>query len=228
MRTLSRLEARRVYDRIGRLQDSQAFYENRPIDTLLRRGDFAAARAVFEFGCGTGRLARRLLDEQLSSAARYRGVDVSPRMVGLARARLAAYADRADVVLTAGEPPAGEAAGSFDRFLSTYVLDLLSEEDISALVREAARILRPGGLLCLVSLSTGVSRPSRIITRLWSGLQARCPALVGGCRPIDLVPFLPETEWTVRHREKILAFGVPSEVVIAECRARLTDGSASS
>ena len=36
---------------------------------------------------------------------------------------------------------------SFDRFISTYVLDLLSEENIDSLLSEAYRILRTGGLL---------------------------------------------------------------------------------
>jgi cyclopropane fatty-acyl-phospholipid synthase-like methyltransferase len=38
-------------------------------------------------------------------------------------------------------------AQSFDRFISTYVLDLLSEENIDSLLSEAYRVLRTGGLL---------------------------------------------------------------------------------
>jgi ubiquinone/menaquinone biosynthesis C-methylase UbiE len=33
--------------------------------------------------------------------------------------------------------------------LSTYVLDLLSDDDIRAVVNEARRVLRPDGLLAL-------------------------------------------------------------------------------
>ena len=44
---------------------------------------------------------------------------------------------------------------SFDRFISTYVLDLLSEENIDSLLSEAYRVLRTGGLLGLVSQPKG-------------------------------------------------------------------------
>ena len=47
-RTLTREEARRVYDRIGARQDSQAFYEDRSTNELVRRADLASASAIFE------------------------------------------------------------------------------------------------------------------------------------------------------------------------------------
>jgi len=81
--TLSYQEARQAYDRIGSLQDSQAFYEDRSTALLIRHGEFTTAESVFEFGCGTGRFALRLLEDYLSPTARYRGVDVSPKMVRL-------------------------------------------------------------------------------------------------------------------------------------------------
>jgi SAM-dependent methyltransferase len=213
---LSHQEARRAYDRIGSLQDSQAFYEDRATNAMLEHGGFASADAVFEFGCGTGRFASRLLAEVLPAGARYRGVDVSPHMVSLARARVAPYSSRAEVVLTEGGPPADEPSESCDRFVSSYVFDLLSEDDIRAVLREAHRMLRSGGLLCLTGLSTGVGPLSRAVARAWSGLQARRPAWVGGCRPIDVLPLLDAASWQVQHHAKIVAFGVTSEVLIGK------------
>ena len=54
-------QAAAVYDRIGRWQDTQAFYEYRAVEDLVRSGDFEQARSVVEVGCGTGALAERLL-----------------------------------------------------------------------------------------------------------------------------------------------------------------------
>ncbi|NIW35671.1 MAG: methyltransferase domain-containing protein [Gemmatimonadetes bacterium] len=213
---LSHEEASRTYDRIGALQDSQAFYEDRATDLLLRHGEFESAEAVFEFGCGTGRFALRLFEEFLGPDARYRGVDVSPKMVSLASARLAPYAPRARVVLTDGDPPADEPAESYDRFVSNYVFDLLSEEDIEAVLLEARRMLRPGGLLCLTGLSTGVGPVSRTVARIWSWIQERRPKLVGGCRPIELLPFLSPSAWRVRHRAEVAPFGIPSQALVAK------------
>ena len=213
---LSHEEARRAYDRIGALQDSQAFYEDRATVVLLTHANFAAAESVFEFGCGTGRFAHRLFTEYLSPTARYRGVDLSPTMVDLARQRLAPYAARAEVLLTAGQAPVDELSAAYDRFVSNYVFDLLTPEDIRAVVGEAHRLLQADGLLCLTSLSSGVGPGTRSVARLWGWIQARRPALVGGCRPIDLLPFLPNSQWQVRHHAKVVAFALTSEVVVAQ------------
>lgn len=214
--TLSHAEARRVYDRVGWLQDTQAFYEDAATRQLLEHGDFASARRVFEFGCGTGRLARTLLLQHLSGTASYRGVDLSPKMVALARRRLAPYADRAEAVLSEGGPPVDEPGAAYDRFLSTFVLDLLSEDDVKAVLAQAHRMLEPGGRLCLASLSTGAGPVSRTVARAWSAIHRRSPALVGGCRPLDLATHLDPSRWQILHDEKLAPFGMPCEALVAE------------
>jgi SAM-dependent methyltransferase len=216
-RTLSHAEARRAYDRIGRLQDWQAFYEDVATGLLLRHGDFASAQSVFEFGCGTGRFAQRLLEKELPRHARYRGVDLSPRMIGLAQARLRPWGARAQVRLSEGGPPSDEPSASCDRFVSNYVFDLLAIEEIEAVLREAQRMLEPGGLLCTTGLSTGVGPASRAVARGWSWVQSRAPSLVGGCRPLDVLPLLPEAGWEVRHHSKLVR-GLTSEVLVARRR----------
>jgi len=219
-RTLTHAEARRVYDRIGARQDSQAFYEDAAIETLVAHADLAGVRSVFEFGCGTGRFAAGLLEQELSHDARYVGIDVSPVMVSIARDRLARFGDRATVLLTDGGSAIGVPDGSFERFVSTYVFDLLSEEQISAVIREAGRILAPGGRLGVVSLCCGFTPGTRFVERVWRRIHEFKPALVGGCRPLDLAPFFEaegtETGWTVRYRERLSLFAVPSEVFVVE------------
>ncbi len=79
-------------------------------------------------------------------------------------------------------------------------------------------MLRPDGLLCLSSLSSGITLGSRITARVVSWIQSIRPALVGGCRPVDLLPFLLESKWRVEHHTKVVAFSIPSEVVLAKRR----------
>ena len=212
---LSHEEARRVYDRIGSRQDTQAFYEDRAAALVLRHGDFGSAQRVFELGTGTGRFALRLLSEHLPATALYRGVDLSPTMVEIARRRLARYSPRAEVALSHGEPSLPESASSCDRLVSNYVLDLLSEEDIARVLQEAHRILRPGGLLCLSGLSTGAGPISRFVARAWERVHALRPELVGGCRPLDLRAQLPASGWHVVNHEHLAPFSIPSEVLVA-------------
>jgi ubiquinone/menaquinone biosynthesis C-methylase UbiE len=212
--------ARRVYDRIGRAQDSQRFYEDQATRRLAEVAALYEAERVFELGCGTGRLAARLLAAELGESTRYLGVDVSPRMVDLARDRLARWAPRAEARLL--DPPAISlpgSTGSFDRVLATYVLDLLSSDHARELVAEAHRLLEPDGLLCAVSLTHGETAVSRLVSSVWGAVAAVTPALVGGCRPIEVSELLSRGGWRITHREVISSWGVPSEVVVARREA---------
>lgn len=215
---LSRAEARRVYDRVGAQQDAQAFYEDVALEALCAHSDFEEAHSVFELGCGTGRLAEHLLRTRLPPDARYVGVDLSATMVRLARERLAPFGDRAAIVHTDGTFAFERPADSQDRVVATYVLDLLSEDDLSALLSEAHRLLRPSGRLCLTGLTWGAAPMTRLVSAVWSGLHALWPAWVGGCRPMDHRRVLANGPWCLEHHEVVHAWGVPSEVVVAAPR----------
>lgn len=213
--SLTHAQAKKYYDWFGRKQDSQGFYEDRALDELIAHGDFARAQRVFELGCGTGRFAQRLLREYLPDKAEYIGLDISDTMVSLAQQRLAPYALRTQVIKSDGGMQFPLAEQSVDRMIATYVFDLLSEADIKLALQEAQRILRPGGKLCLISLSRGVNFSSRLVCRLWSGLFRLHAPLVGGCRPLELLPFLDQARWLVEYHHVLTQFGVPSEILIA-------------
>lgn len=206
-------QARRVYDRIGRFQDVQV-YERRALAALVSGGRFPEAHAVVELGCGTGALAARLLAGELPPDASYLGLDLSPRMVAIASGRLARVGARARVRLADATDPLAEAA-SADRVVSAYVLDLLAPERQAALVAQAARLLAPGGLLCLASLAHGRGRAGRALSAGWERLWRLRPQLVGGCRPTDLRPLLAGSEWDDVDVRVVTQLAVSSQVVIA-------------
>lgn len=216
VRTLSHEEARRFYDRFGIRQDAQAFYERPALERLIAELRLPEARAVVEFGCGTGRLAAELLGGPLSPDCRYLGLDLSGTMVRLARERVAAFGARVEIRQTEGAPRIEAQGGSFDRFLSTYVLDLLPEREIRLLLEEAERVLAPGGLLAITSLARGERGLPRAVSWLWERVHRLRPALVGGCRPIALEPYLSGGSWKIRHRSVVAPYAIPSEVVVAE------------
>jgi ubiquinone/menaquinone biosynthesis C-methylase UbiE len=177
---------------------------------------FGEAVSVFELGCGTGRFAAELLAHELPGDARYVGVDVSPVMVRIARARLAAWAARAELHLL--EPPARAlpgADGSFTRFVATYVFDLLAADDARALLGEAHRLLAPAGRLALVGLTHGTTPASRAVSGAWGALALRWPGLLGGCRPLELCELLDGSQWRVLSCEVVASWAVPSEVLVA-------------
>jgi ubiquinone/menaquinone biosynthesis C-methylase UbiE len=211
-RTLTHAQAKAFYDRFGRAQDWQAFYEDEAVRAMIAASELERARAIVELGCGTGRLAASLLE---ATTASYLGLDVSDTMVSLARERLAPFGVRAQVQASEGGMKLPLATGSCDRVLSAYVLDLLSEDDIRAFVGETHRVLEPGGRLCLTSLTHGQGPASRLICRLWTSVHALRPQLMGGCRPLALAPFL-DARFRVLTRRVICRYALCSEVLVAE------------
>lgn len=211
---LSRDAARDFYDRFGAKQDAQGHYEDPPLRHLIAHLELGDARAVCEFGCGTGRFAADLLANHLGPKATYFGCDISSTMIGLAKERLSPFGGRVELQLSDGEPGVPLADASVDRFLSTYVLDLLSAEDIRAVVREAHRVLRPGGLLGVVGLTPGTTLSSRVVSGLWKLIHFAAPGKVGGCRPLQLMKEIDGTGWEVVHHEVVIAARIPSEVVV--------------
>ena len=213
--TLSHHEAQRFYDRFGKKQDAQAFYEDAALEDLIAHVKFETAQSIYEFGCGTGRFAERLLKRILPSSASYTGTDISQAMIAIARQRLMPYEKRVDLRQSEGSMSIKLAENTVDRVVSTYVLDLLSDEDIQSLIAEAYRVLRPDGRLCLVSLTDGVTVISKIVSTLWKTLFKAHATLVGGCRPINLQSYLDQALWTVEYHSIVIQYGIPSEVLVA-------------
>ncbi|MFE4536239.1 methyltransferase domain-containing protein [Streptomyces scopuliridis] len=139
---------------------------------------------VLDLGCGTGSLAL-LAAEQ---GHRVTAVDLSPRMVGLARSKLAGT-DAEVLVGDAGRPPVGER--TFDVVLGRHVLWMLPDPEEA--LRHWASLLRPGGRLVLIEgvwSGTG-GLPAARLTAALAPLTERVhherlsadPALWG--RPVD-------------------------------------------
>lgn len=193
-------------------------YEALATRRLIEHGAFRDARSVFEFGCGTGQFAFELLRGHLPAEARYVGVDVTPRMVEMSQKRLAAFGGRAQVKLSAGEPPRGERPGSYDRFVATFVLDLLPDAEMAGVLRAAYDMLQGGGLLCLASLAAGTNAVSRRIMRVWELVYHAYPSAVGGCRPIRLEPLIDARLWSIEYNAMVAPLAVPLEVMVARKR----------
>lgn len=99
----------------------------------------AAPARVLEVGCGPGELAARIADELAADVV---AVDVSPRMVDLARARGvdARVGDAQDLPF---------ADGDFDCAVAAWMLYHVPNVDRA--LSELARVLRPGGRLVAVT-----------------------------------------------------------------------------
>ncbi|WP_409056794.1 methyltransferase domain-containing protein [Streptomyces sp. SYP-A7185] len=108
---------------------------------------------LLDLGCGTGSLSLLAAER----GHRVTGVDLSPNMVELARAKLAGHAAEF-LVGDAGAPPV--AGRRFDVILARHVLWALPE--LEETLRHWCGLLRPGGRLVLVEGVWGTENPTGI------------------------------------------------------------------
>jgi len=131
------------------------------LDGVWRRSvvrSLVGARDVLDVGTGTGDLAW-LIKKALPEVNRVVGVDLSADMLARA-ARPGSAAPPEWVLAGADQLPFPE--GSFDAVVSAYVMrNLWVGGVLEASLREAARVLRPGGRLVFLDLT----RPSNLLLR---------------------------------------------------------------
>ncbi len=206
--TISRAEARRIYDTLGAGLDRAARFESRARASALAALALAPGQRALQVGVGTGgdhlALARAVAPGGVAV-----GLDLSPVMLGLTRRRVAAPLCEGDAVALPF------AARSFDRLFSAYLLDLLPAADLPRALAEFARVLRPTGRLALVSLTEGNSPAGRLFVALWKLRFRLAPRSLGGCRPLRLLPLVEQAGFAVERRVLITQRGFPSEVVVA-------------
>jgi ubiquinone/menaquinone biosynthesis C-methylase UbiE len=98
---------------------------------------------------------------------------------------------------------------SFDVLINNYMFDLLPERDFPIVLGEFKRVLRPGGRLAMVNMTTA----DHWGNSLWQGIYRINPAWLGGCRGVYLLPYLEAAGFEKTKREFISQLTFPSEVV---------------
>jgi len=74
------------------------------------------------------------------------------------------------------------AKNTFDAVLSTFVLDLLPDDELRPMLGELSRVLVPGGRAVLGLLEL----PNPLIARAWMTVHRLVPDVLGRVRPVDL------------------------------------------
>ncbi len=106
------------------------------LEWVVRRADVGPTHWVLELGVGTGNLT-----QHLTSAGRVVAVDVSARMLEVARAKVAGRIQwLQDDLLGCFDRD----LGAFDRIVSTFAIHHLVEEEKIELFRQIRRVANPG------------------------------------------------------------------------------------
>jgi SAM-dependent methyltransferase len=152
-----REEARAVFDRIAVLYDAaRPGYPPEVLAELQACCNLGPASQVLEIGCGSGQATRLLT----ASGAAIQGLEPGPALADLVRENLAG-SPNVRIVTTTFEA-ADEEPGAYDLIVSATAFHW-TDPDVS--FAKAARLLRPGGSLALVTNahgSTGTHTDERI------------------------------------------------------------------
>ncbi len=206
-----------TYNRLATLYDwfitpLQAGTRQRALDLLaIERGDH-----VVEVGCGPGHALVALAD-RVGPDGDIVGLDAAASMAGRARRRAVREGVNQQIEICLGDArslPFRENVADVAFIEDT--LELFAEDEMTTVVGELKRILRPDGRLCVVTMERAGAEDD-LFVRAYDWLFERVPGYERfGCRPIYASRTLEEEGFEVERRERLhRAWVWPVEILIA-------------
>jgi ubiquinone/menaquinone biosynthesis C-methylase UbiE len=201
-------EARRFYDRwiagagllsiLGRLifRMSGIVYSG----TFIRAAHLTPDQSILEIGCGMGTILTATR-RRLASTSTYLGIDLSFQMIAQGRPRALGNRRQNSVALAVGSGlylPVDDSL--FDVVLLSHVIKYLTDEELSQVLWEARRALKPAGRVVLWEFHP-VWNPSatQLILRCCKAQKLRDPIELKGAMKAagfrDLTSFRVVTPW---------------------------------
>ena len=206
---LSEIEVRGLYDRRAFIYDPWSILtESRAHEEVLSLAAISPGERVLEVGVGTGRLFREIV------AANPTGLNVG---IDISRGMLARAAAKMPELAVQGKLQVGDGFTlpyqdhCFDVVAGAYILDIIPDESLAAVLREWRRVSKAGGRLVLADMTRG----AYWYKRFWELLYELHSKLMGGCRPVNAQPYLREAGWEMVERKELSQFTFPSEVILA-------------
>ena len=99
--------------------------------------------------------------------------------------------------------------GSFDAVFMCFTLELFDTPEISIVLAECRRALRPGGRVCVVALIKKECSPVRV----YEWFHQHLPDVID-CRPIYARRELESSGFIISNSEQRAMWGLPVEIVI--------------
>ncbi|MGD8881758.1 MAG: methyltransferase domain-containing protein [Desulfobacterales bacterium] len=192
-----------VYDLWGNLTESKA--RNR----ALELAEIKNGQHILEVAVGTGLAFFEIVKRNPDGTNI--GIDISAGMLKKARRRLSRLSGAHYALKKASAFDLEGEDEQFDVIVNNYMFDLISFDQMDAVLKEFKRVLKKGGKLVLVNMTLGEKFGSSIYDRIYR----ISPRLMGGCRGIRLSEKLKEHGFHVKLREYHQQCLFPSEVILA-------------
>lgn len=210
----SKAEAAKTYDMLSSVYDLlSAGVEWKWTEIGIQMLRVRENENVLEIGFGTGKALMTLAQAAGHGGGVY-GVDISRGMIETTRERVRSAHLDSVVDLIAGDgtwlPLKSE---SVDAVFMSFVLELFDSPEIPVVLAESLRVLRRGGRLCVVALSTEGRRGS--IRRMYEWTHGHFPRYAD-CRPICIGDFLHGAGFEISTSELHSMWGLSVGVVLGE------------
>ena len=192
-----------IYDIWGKMTESRA--RNRAIGLAA----IEDGQHILEVAVGTGLAFIEIVKR--NPHGQNVGIDLSPGMLEKAKKRLSMLSGANYSLRTGTAFDLQIETGSIELLVNNYMFDLISFEDMDKVLLEFKRVLKPGGRLVLVNMTTG----ERFGSGLYDLIYRLSPKTMGGCRGVRLTDKLTAHGFTVETREYVQQMLFPSEVIVA-------------
>lgn len=161
--------------------------EIKPNNIALKMLDIKKGEKALDLAFGTGWVLERIVRLVGTENITY-GLDYSEGMKKVALGNLKKKnLDKSVELITANVKQMPYADNSFDVIYVSFLLDLLSEEDISKALAEIKRVLKPDGRFMVVSMTKNGKGIYRAARWFYEWMYYKWPTILGyrtSCRPI--------------------------------------------
>ncbi|HTI50978.1 MAG TPA: class I SAM-dependent methyltransferase [Planctomycetaceae bacterium] len=208
----TRAETRAFYDKIAHVYDLMSESTEGPLKQQgLQKLAAKPGERILEIGFGTGHCLVELANA-IGPKGRVFGVDLSDKMVELARANLAKQhlADRVELFC-------GDATdlslpdASLDGVFMSFTLELFDNPEIPRVLAECQRVLKSEGRLAVVSVSK--EGPEGLLVEAYEWTHKHFPNLMD-CRPIFARRAIEAAGFTIAD-SSVGQMWVPVEIILA-------------
>ena len=199
-----------IYDSISKIYDIWGkLTESRARSRALELAEIKNGQKILEVAVGTGLAFYEIVKRNPDGTNI--GIDLSPGMLKKAEKRLRRLSGANFELRKASAFSLEVGNAQFDVLVNNYMFDLIPFDQMDAVLSEFKRVLKKGGKLILVNMTSGEKFGSGI----YDFIYRISPRLMGGCRGIRLSEKLKEHGFNVKLREYHQQCLFPSEVILA-------------
>jgi ubiquinone/menaquinone biosynthesis C-methylase UbiE len=206
---LSQEKVRSVYNGMARIYDLWgANMEGRARKRGIELAQVQDGECILDVATGTGLILAELA--RRNPHGLNAGIDISEGMLAKAQEKLTMMGARVELKTgSAFQIPYPDHA--FDLLTNGYMFDLMPFDEMPKILAEFKRVLKTTGRLVLTNMTMG----ERFGSQLYQGIYRLAPAMMGGCRGVQLAEPLRQAGFRVITREYHQQLLFPSEVILA-------------